>query len=105
MYAEGMGCGRRWVMWVLYLLFFKFTIMAAKACVHMAPTGLWSRQSLSPSPDRESSASHDGERTGCKSLVILCRTVEPGVPLSAPGESRHRCKYKNEMLDPTDQAD
>ncbi len=31
---------------------------------------------------RESSAAHDGERTGRKSLMNLRRNVEPGVPLS-----------------------
>ncbi len=41
-----------------------------------------SRQIWSPSPDRESSATHDGENAGRKSLVSLRKTAEPGVPLS-----------------------
>ncbi len=35
-----------------------------------------------PSSDHKSSATHDGERTGRKSLVSLRRAVEPGVHLS-----------------------
>ncbi len=42
-----------------------------------------SRQTWNSSPDRESSAAHDGERIGCKSLVSSQLTVEPGVPLSS----------------------
>ncbi len=61
-----------------------------------------SRQIWSPSPDCESSATHDGERTVRKSLVSFRRTIEPGVHLPetwsaqlvmpTPGECRH--KYK-----------
>ncbi len=64
-----------------------------------------SKQTWSSSPDHESSATHDGERTGRTSLVNLHRTAEPGVYPSetrsaqlvmpaqpAPGECRH--KYK-----------
>ncbi len=60
-------------------------------------------QTWGPSPDRESSVTYDGERTGWKSLVSLRRTVEPGVYLSetwsarlvmpaqpAQGECRHK---------------
>ncbi len=42
-----------------------------------------SRQALSPSPDHESSATHDGESNGWKSLVSSHRAFEPGVPPSA----------------------
>ncbi len=64
-----------------------------------------SRQIWNPSPGRESSATHDGERTGRKLLVSSRWTIEPGVPQSgtwwvklmmpaqpAQGECRHKCK-------------
>ncbi len=64
-----------------------------------------SRQARSLSPDRESSATHDGERTGWKSLVSSRRTVEHEMPPSvtwstrlaipaqpAPSECRHKSK-------------
>ncbi len=56
-----------------------------------------------PAEDRESSATHDGERTGLTCLVSWRRTAEPGVSPSeawstqlvmpaqpAPGECRHK---------------
>ncbi len=65
-----------------------------------------SRQTLNPSHNRKSSATHDGERTGWKSLASSRRTVEPGVtppvmwstqlvmPVQpAPGQCRQKYKY------------
>ncbi len=43
-----------------------------------------SRQTWSSSPDRDSSATHDGERSGWTSLVSSHSTTEPGVPPSVP---------------------
>ncbi len=40
-------------------------------------------QVMNFSPDRESSGTHDSERTGLESLVRLHRTVEPGDPQPA----------------------
>ncbi len=58
--------------------------------------GTWTN-TLKPSPDRDSSAAHDGERTGRKSLAISNRTVEPGsillVMLAQPVPDERRPKY------------
>ncbi len=68
-----------------------------------------SKQTWSPSPDHESSATHFGKRIGWRSLVSSHWTVEPGEPPStmrstrlviaaqlALGECRH--KYKHEYV-------
>ncbi len=45
-----------------------------------------SRPTWNPSPDRASSATHVGERTGWKCLASLHKTVEPGDVIDAIGE-------------------